>query len=168
MAGNGRLAPPAIPDAGLLAALQSGAAKMVADWGGLEVPYGRVFRIRREGGTRDFPLGGGSVPGMATPRAVSFRRQPDGKTFIGTCALCPHMKRVDLMKVLQSLEAPRPDQVVEIPEDVRVRALRSIERMFELTKKGANAAKVHSNVGDRAAATAHPAAPQGGEREHQP
>jgi acyl-homoserine lactone acylase PvdQ len=84
LADRGGLAPPDIPDANLLAALQSAAAKLRADWGGLEVPYGRVFRIRREGGTRDFPLGGGSVPGMATPRAVSFRRQPDGKTFVGT------------------------------------------------------------------------------------
>jgi len=59
-----------------------------------------------------------------------------GKTFVGTCALCPHMKRTGLDKVLQVLEAPRPDQAIEIPEDVRVRALRAVERMLELTGKG--------------------------------
>jgi quinolinate synthase len=57
-----------------------------------------------------------------------------GKRFIGTCGLCPHMKRVELRKVLDVLIAPRPEQVVEIPEDVRVRALRAVERMFELTR----------------------------------
>lgn len=71
------------------------------------------------------------------------------KEFIGTCSLCPHMKRVELRKVLQALENPRPDQIVEIPEDIRVRALRSIERMFELTKKGADQKRPHSHMGER-------------------
>jgi quinolinate synthase len=74
---------------------------------------------------------------------------PD-KRFIGTCALCPHMKRVELRKVLQVLEAPRPDQVVEVPEDVRVRARRAIDRMFELTAAAADGSKPHSNPGESA------------------
>jgi len=72
------------------------------------------------------------------------------KEFIGTCALCPHMKRVDLRKVISVLDKPLPDQVVEVPEDVRVRALKSIERMFELTRKGEDGARSHANVGERA------------------
>ncbi len=72
---------------------------------------------------------------------------PD-REFIGTCTLCPHMKRVDLRKVLQVLESPRPDQVVEVPEAVRVRALKAIERMFDLTVKGADGARPHSNAGE--------------------
>src|SRR5439155_2131999 len=56
------------------------------------------------------------------------------RRFIGTCGLCPHMKRVELRKVLDVLENPRPEQIIEVPEDVRVRALRSLERMFALTK----------------------------------
>ncbi|GIW73426.1 MAG: quinolinate synthase A [Planctomycetota bacterium] len=59
---------------------------------------------------------------------------PD-RTFIGTCALCPHMKRVELRRVLQCLQQPLPEQVVELDERVRVRALRSLERMFELTPR---------------------------------
>ena len=50
-----------------------------------------------------------------------------------------------------ALENPRPEQVIEVPEEVRVRALRAIERMFELTKKGAAAGRPLSNLGDRAA-----------------
>jgi quinolinate synthase len=56
------------------------------------------------------------------------------RRFIGTCGLCPHMKRVELRKVLEVLENPKPEQVIELDEGVRVRALRSLERMFELTK----------------------------------
>jgi quinolinate synthase len=86
--------------------------------------------------------------GLSDRLRVEF---PD-RTFIGSCALCPHMKRVDLARTLEALESPRPDQIVEVPEDVRRRALRAIERMFELTKKGANKAKPHSNLGDRVCA----------------
>jgi quinolinate synthase len=84
--------------------------------------------------------------GLSDRLRVEF---PD-RTFIGTCALCPHMKRVELRNVLECLERPRPEQIVEVPEDVRVRALRAIERMFELTKKGASAGRPHSNLGEAA------------------
>jgi quinolinate synthase len=83
--------------------------------------------------------------GLSDRLRVEF---PD-RTFIGSCALCPHMKRVDLVKVLDALERPREEQVIEVPEPVRTRALRAIERMFELTKTGANAARPLSNRGDR-------------------
>lgn len=99
----------------------------------------------RKSGAKEFMLV--TECGLSDRMRVEF---PD-RTFIGACALCPHMKRVDLMKVLEALESPRPEQVIEVPEDVRVRALRAIERMFELSKKGASAARPLSNLGDRAA-----------------
>jgi quinolinate synthase len=55
------------------------------------------------------------------------------KRFIGGCRLCPYMKLNSLEKVLQALVAPRPDQIITLDEDLRRRAARSIERMFELT-----------------------------------
>lgn len=57
------------------------------------------------------------------------------KHFIGGCRLCPYMKLNSLQNVRQALADPRPDQIVELDEAVRVRALRSLERMFELTPK---------------------------------
>ncbi|HEY0864938.1 MAG TPA: quinolinate synthase NadA [Lacunisphaera sp.] len=57
------------------------------------------------------------------------------KRFIGGCRLCPYMKLNSLEKVLQAMTAPRPDQIVTLDEDLRRRAARSIERMFELTPK---------------------------------
>jgi len=56
---------------------------------------------------------------------------PD-KRFIGGCRLCPYMKLNSLEKIRDALAAPRPDQIVTLDEGLRLRAARSIERMFEL------------------------------------
>ena len=55
------------------------------------------------------------------------------KNFIGGCRLCPYMKLNSLEKVRDVLRAPRPDQIVTLEEDMRRRAARCIEKMFELT-----------------------------------
>ena len=54
------------------------------------------------------------------------------KAFIGGCRMCPYMKLNSLEKVRDALLAPRPEQVITLDEDVRRRAARCIERMFEL------------------------------------
>jgi len=83
--------------------------------------------------------------GLSDRLRVEF---PD-KEFIGTCSLCPHMKRVNLLSVLQALENPTKEQVVEVSEDVARRARKAIEKMFEITKKGAYDTKMpHSNKGE--------------------
>ena len=79
----GKPPPAEISDEQLLKALVSGAAELHKAWGRLEVSYGEVFRVGRRGGTRTWPVGGGSVPGMATPRAISFDPTGDGKTHLG-------------------------------------------------------------------------------------
>ena len=43
------------------------------------------------------------------------------------------MKLNSLEKVRDALAAPRPDQIVTLDENLRLRAARCIERMFELT-----------------------------------
>lgn len=53
------------------------------------------------------------------------------KRFIGGCRLCPYMKLNSLEKVRDALAAPRPDQIITLDEDLRRRAARSIERMFQ-------------------------------------
>lgn len=55
------------------------------------------------------------------------------KNFIGGCRLCPYMKLNSLEKVRDALVAPRPDQIVTLDENLRRRAARCIERMFELS-----------------------------------
>lgn len=82
--------------------------------------------------------------GLAGRMKVDF---PD-KRFVGTCAICPHMKRVDLHRVLQVLEDPRPDQIVEIDATTQQKALRSIERMFDWTERKLDPTRPHSNPGE--------------------
>src|SRR5438105_9761661 len=45
--------------------------------------YGDVYRVGREWSRRTWPVGGGLLLGMATPRAISFDPRKDGKTYIG-------------------------------------------------------------------------------------
>jgi quinolinate synthase len=44
--------------------------------------------------------------------------------------VCPNMKRITLEKVLWSMEEMEPN--IEIPEEVRQRALAAVERMLDL------------------------------------
>jgi quinolinate synthase len=53
-----------------------------------------------------------------------------GLEFVRTCTLCPHMKRITLEKVLRSLQVLEHEVVV--PEGIRVKALRALERMLAI------------------------------------
>jgi acyl-homoserine lactone acylase PvdQ len=74
-----------LEDEAIVEAMRRGAAWLRSTFGSVEVPYGRYFRVGREGGDRSWPVGGGSLrdQGMATPRAISFSPGPDGKSMIG-------------------------------------------------------------------------------------
>lgn len=75
--------PTDLTDEQLLAALKGTARRMRSQHQRLDLAYGDLFRVGREGGDRTFPVGGGTVrqAGMATPRAISFSRQ--GDEFVG-------------------------------------------------------------------------------------
>jgi quinolinate synthase len=53
--------------------------------------------------------------------------------FVRPCNLCPHMKRITLAKIKNSLESLEP--VVEIDDDVAIRERRAVERMLEIGKR---------------------------------
>ncbi len=61
------------------------------------------------------------------------------KQFVPMCRLCPHMKAVTLERILSALEKPTAAQTIEIPRALGARALRPIERMFELAEDKASA-----------------------------
>ncbi len=53
------------------------------------------------------------------------------KTMLGLCSVrCPHMNEIRLVDVRNSLRDMR--QEITVPEDIRLRALKSVERMLEL------------------------------------
>jgi quinolinate synthase len=52
------------------------------------------------------------------------------KNFVSTCQTCPHMKKITLPKVYEALLNLQFE--VEVPEDIIVRARKSVERMIEI------------------------------------
>ncbi len=73
---------------------------------------------------------------MLTECGLSARLQsefPD-KNLVGSCTLCKYMKSNTLEGILQTLKAPTSLQRVHIEEPVRLRALKSLDAMFEYTK----------------------------------
>jgi len=56
------------------------------------------------------------------------------KRVVGTCNLCPYMKKNNLLNVLQVLQSPKSEQIVDIAEPERVKAQAALQRMFELSK----------------------------------
>jgi quinolinate synthase len=66
--------------------------------------------------------------GMSEKLKVQF---PD-RDFVGTCVLCPHMKRVELRNVLRAMTNPAPEQVIELDPEVIRRARRAIDCMLEI------------------------------------
>jgi quinolinate synthase len=61
-----------------------------------------------------------------------LKAQYPARKFVGMCVLCPYMKKIELRNVLQAMQAPRPDQVVELAPDTIQRARKSIDVMLEI------------------------------------
>lgn len=75
--------PPQVNDKMILDGLVAGTERLKADFGKLEVPYGDVYRVGRRGGQNTWPVAGGSVDGIATPRAIGFDKIEGTPTFLG-------------------------------------------------------------------------------------
>jgi quinolinate synthase len=72
--------------------------------------------------------------------------------FVKPCTLCPHMKRISLEKTLESLQKIQHE--IHVPEDIRVRALRAVERMIEIQPDPVNADPTAAGAADVGAQTA--------------
>ena len=61
-----------------------------------------------------------------------LKKEVPGKSYIPASeqAVCPRMKLITLEKVLWSLEEMSPE--VKVPEPVRVRAQKAVDRMLEI------------------------------------
>jgi acyl-homoserine lactone acylase PvdQ len=67
--------PDTMTDKDITTALTNAAKWMWSEFRSYNVPYGRYFRVGRQGG-KTYPVGGGTLrdQGMATPRAISFNK----------------------------------------------------------------------------------------------
>lgn len=54
-----------------------------------------------------------------------------GVEMLGTCQMCPHMKRISLPKILKSLQTEEPEIILD-PEISR-RARKAVDKMLELS-----------------------------------
>ena len=57
------------------------------------------------------------------------------KQIVGTCVLCPYMKKIMLKDVFEALKKPRKDQIVDLPKDVLKKAKKALDRMVRITEK---------------------------------
>ena len=79
--------PASLTDEQLIAAVAKAVEWLKSNFDTVRAPYGRYFRVGREGGAKTWPVGGGSLGGgannvaMATPRAISFAAV--GKEMVG-------------------------------------------------------------------------------------
>jgi quinolinate synthase len=88
---------------------------------------GDMIRYIKNSKAKDFALI--TECGLSERLRVEF---PE-KNFLGSCILCPYMKKINLENIRQVLIKPTKAQTIELPKDIRTLAKKSLERMFELT-----------------------------------
>jgi quinolinate synthase len=61
-----------------------------------------------------------------------LNKENPGKNFypVSELAVCPNMKKITLVKILESLKTMAP--VIKVPEDIRIKAKASVDRMLEI------------------------------------
>ena len=63
--------------------------------------------------------------------ADNIAAENPGKEMVGLCSIrCPHMNEITLEDTLNALQ--NNEQIIEVPEDIRIRARKSVDRMLEI------------------------------------
>jgi len=75
--------PESVTNEQIIDCLQKGAGQLMADHGRVEIPYGDVYRAGRKGTGKTWPVSGGSLNSIATPRAISFDEIAGTKQYLG-------------------------------------------------------------------------------------
>jgi quinolinate synthase len=64
--------------------------------------------------------------------AGTIKKQFPDKELIGPCQMCTYMKMINIYNTLDTLRTEQPE--ITVPEDIRVKAERSLDKMLELSK----------------------------------
>lgn len=62
------------------------------------------------------------------------RTEKPSKKIVGSCALCPFMKKIMLKDILECLKSPRPEQIIDLPKEIIKKAKKSLDLMIKLSK----------------------------------
>lgn len=68
--------------------------------------------------------------GLSSTIKNDYAQRGEEIEMVGPCNLCPYMKSVTLANIRDSLRDEKPE--IAVPEPVRVRAYKALEKMFEL------------------------------------
>ena len=73
---------------------------------------------------------------LITECGITDRVQTEfpNKNIVGSCQLCPYMKKIKLEDILVALKNPRKDQVINLDKEVLQKAKISLDKMMELSK----------------------------------
>lgn len=55
------------------------------------------------------------------------------RNIVGTCNLCPYMKKIKLEDILTALKNPTPEQIIEIDYDIMEKARKAVDKMLNLS-----------------------------------
>jgi quinolinate synthase len=64
-----------------------------------------------------------------------IRTEHQDKKVVGSCALCPFMKKIELKDILECLKSPRPDQIIDLQNEVIQGAKKALNRMVEIVEE---------------------------------
>ena len=62
-----------------------------------------------------------------------IRAEKPDKRIVGSCALCPYMKKIMLKDILECLKSPRPEQIITLPGDIMRKAEKALKIMIRLS-----------------------------------
>ena len=63
------------------------------------------------------------------------RAENPGKKIVGSCALCPYMKKIMLKDILECLKNPQPEQIVTLPKEIIRKAQKALNKMIKIVGK---------------------------------
>lgn len=62
------------------------------------------------------------------------RTEHKDKKIVGSCAVCPYMKKIMLKDILECLKNPKPEQIIRLPKETIKGAKKALMNMIRLTQ----------------------------------
>ena len=73
------------------------------------------------------------------------RTEHKDKKIVGSCAMCPYMKKIMLKDILECLKNPKPEQIISLPKETIQKAKHALNNMIRLTQSSRSPNKSRLN-----------------------